>query len=159
MIRPLRMIATRLQSSSTSARMWLERRIVIPSPARRFTSSRMSRIPAGSSPVVGSPSSRSCGAGGGGPARRPVEHQQLRLAQERRGDAEPLAHPVRVAADAILAAIAQLDHVDHYFDPRAREPAVEITEQAQVLAPRQVGIEARPFDEAGDAGDRTRTHV
>ena len=41
---------------------WLESRIVMPSEASRFTSSRMSRMPAGSSPVVGSSSSSSFGS-------------------------------------------------------------------------------------------------
>ena len=62
----------------------------------------MSRIPAGSSPVVGSSSSSSFGC-----------------AQERRRDAEPLAHPVRVAADAVLGAVAQLDELEHLVDARA----------------------------------------
>ena len=86
MIAPARMIATRLQSSSTSARMWLESRIVIPSDGEPLHElahvAHAGRVEAG---------------------RRLVEQQQLRLAQQRRGDAEPLAHAVRVAADAILA--------------------------------------------------------
>src|SRR5579884_2539583 len=56
------MIATLSHSSSTSARMWLESRIVIPCAARRLTRSRMSRIPAGSRPVVGSSSRSSFGS-------------------------------------------------------------------------------------------------
>ena len=38
------------------------------------------------------------------PGRRLVEQQQPRLADQRAGDAEALAHAVRVAADAILGA-------------------------------------------------------
>ena len=86
------MIATRLQSSSTSASRWLESRIVIPSPASRRTSVAHVAHP-----------------GRVEPGRRLVEQQQLRLAQQRRRDPEPLPHAVRVAADAILRAVAQLD--------------------------------------------------
>ena len=141
MIRPLRMIATRLQSSSTSASTWLESRIVIPSDASRFTSSRMSRIPAGSRP-----------------GRRLVEQQQLRVAQERRRDAEPLPHAVRVAADAVLRRdrAARRRRAPRRCASR-RDAAVEIGEQPQVAAARQVRIEPRPLDEAGDAVERTGT--
>ena len=132
------MIATRLQSSSTSARMWLESRIVIPSPASRFTSSRMSRMPAGSSPVVGSSSSSSFGS-----------------RKQRRGDPEPLPHPVRVPADLVLRAVRELDEVEHLVDARRRSSAVEVGEQAKVAAPGEVRVEARAFDEAGDTVERT----
>ena len=88
-----------------------------------------------------------------------VEQQQLRLAQQRRGDAEPLPHAVRVPADAILGAVAQLDHLEHLLDARARVAAVEIGEQPQVLPAREVRVEPRPLDEAGDAVERSRADV
>ena len=140
MIAPLRMIATRLQSSSTSARMWLESRIVIPSRGE----------PLHELAHVAHP-------GRVEPGRRLVEQQELRVAQQRRRDAEPLAHPVRVAADAVLAAIAQLDHVEHLVDAGRLDATVEVGEQPQVASPGEVRIEARPFDEAGDTVERTRT--
>src|SRR5207302_2887544 len=37
-----------------------------------------------------------------------VQEEQLRLPQKRRGDAEPLAHPVRVAADLVVATVLEL---------------------------------------------------
>ena len=86
------MIATRLQSSSTSDIRWLDSITVRPSSASRRTSSRMSRMPAGSRPVVGSSSTSSFG---------------LRISAA--GDTQPLLHAVRVAADAILGAIGQVD--------------------------------------------------
>src|SRR3954453_11429611 len=54
--RPRRMIATCRQISSTSSMLWLDSKIVIPPSASRRTSARISRIPAGSSPLVGSSS-------------------------------------------------------------------------------------------------------
>ena len=67
----------------------------------------------------------------------------MRVAQQRRRDAEPLPHPVRVAADAVLGAIAQLDDVEHLVDARARDAAVEIAEQPKVAATGEVGVEPR----------------
>ena len=61
--------------------------------------------------------------------RRLVEQQQPRLAQQRRRDPEPLAHPVRVAADAVLRAVAQLDDLEHLVDARARDGLVVVGEQ------------------------------
>ncbi len=86
-----------------------------------------------------------------------VEQQQLRVAQKRSGDAEPLPHPVRVAADAVLAAIAQLDDVEHLLDARARDATVEIAEQVQVAAAGQIRVEARALDETGHAVQSTRS--
>ena len=49
-----------------------------------------------------------------------VEQQQLGLAQQRRGDPQALAHPVRVAADAIPRPVGELDRVQRGVDPRRR---------------------------------------
>src|SRR5437016_1736319 len=133
MIEPLRMIATRLQSSSTSYSRWLERRIVIPSPASRRTRSRMSRMPAGSRPVAGSSSKR------------------------RRGDPETLTHAMRVAADLVLRAVSQLHRLEHRLDPGAGARLVVIGEQPKVAAAGEVRIEPRPLDEPGHALERPRT--
>ena len=48
------MIATYWQTSSTSSMLWLDSRIVMPVEASRLISARMSRMPAGSRPFVGS---------------------------------------------------------------------------------------------------------
>ena len=76
----------------------------MPSPASRRTSARMSRMP-----------------GRIEPGRRLVEQEQARIAEERRGDPEPLAHPVRVPADPVAGAVAQLDDVEHLVDAAARD--------------------------------------
>ena len=83
-----------------------------------------------------------------------VEQQQPRIAQQRRGDAETLAHAVRVAADAVALAVGQLDDVQRLVDPRRGVAAVERREQLEVLAAREVRIEARRLDEARDAVQR-----
>ncbi len=83
--------------------------------------------------------------------RRLVEQQQLRLPQQRGGKPEPLPHPVRVAADLVLGALAQADDLQHLVDPRRRPTAVERREQLEVAATIHVGVEGGRFDEAGDA--------
>ena len=65
-----------------------------------------------------------------------VEQQQPRLAQQRRGDPEPLAHPVRVAADPVLGAVGQLDGLERLVDPRRRAAAVERGQQLEVARAR-----------------------
>ena len=134
---PLRTIATRLHSSSTSARRWLESSTVIPSSAsRRISNAHVAH------------------AAGVQAGRRLVEHQQLGPAQQRRGDAQSLAHPVRVAADLVAGAVGQLDDVKHLGDARRRAVTVERCEQPQVRAAVEVRVEARRLDEAGDALER-----
>src|SRR5579884_2082231 len=88
--------------------------------------------------------------------RRLVQQEQPRRAQERGGDAEALPHPVRVAADAIVGAVGEVDELEHLVDARAGAVAVEVGEQAQVAPARQVGVEPRPLDEPGDAVERPR---
>ena len=97
----------------------------------------MSRMPAGIE------------AGGG-----LVEDQQPRTAQQRRRDPQALAHAVRVAADPVLGARAQLDDLEHLLDPARRAVAVERGQQLEVLARAQVGVEAGRLDESGDTLQR-----
>ena len=60
--RPRAITPTRSHIASTSARRWLEMKIVVPPSASRRRSSRISRIPDGSSPFVGSSSVSSSGS-------------------------------------------------------------------------------------------------
>ena len=87
---------------------------------------------------------------------RLVEQEELRSPEQRRRDSEPLAHPVRVAADAVLRTVAQLDQLQHLLDAGGRVGFVVVGEQPQVLAPGEIRVEARPLDEAGDAVERLR---
>ncbi len=99
----------------------------------------MSRIPAGSRPVAGSSSINRRGP-----------------AQQRRGDPQPLAHPVREAAHAVAGARGQLDDLENLVDTLLRAVSVERGEQFEVLARGEVWIEARRLDEPGDALERPR---
>ena len=103
---------------------------MMPWSASRRTSARMSRMPPGSRPVVGSSSSSSFGSRSSAP-----------------GDAEPLAHAVRVAAHAVLGARGQLDGVERLADARGGAVAVERRDQLQVAAAGEVRVEARRLDE------------
>jgi hypothetical protein len=51
---------------------------------------------------------------------RLVEQEELRSPEQRRRYSEPLAHPVRVAADPVLRTVAQLDQLQHLFDAGCR---------------------------------------
>ena len=93
-------------------------------------------------------------AGGIEPGRRLVEQEQPWRAEQRCGNAEALAHPVRVAADLVASPFGQVDQVEYLGDPRGRVAAVVGGQQLQVLAPTQVRVEARRLDEAGDAVER-----
>ena len=95
-------------------------------------------MPAGSSPVAGSSSSRRRG-----------------LPDQRAGDAEALPHAVGVPADAILGATRQIDGVERRIDLPAGVAAVERGDELEVLAAREVRVEARRLDEAGHAFERT----
>ena len=83
--------------------------------------------------------------------RRLVEQQQARRAQQRPGDAEALAHAVRVAADLVLRAVGEVDGVEHLADAAFGAFAVERRHELEVAAPAEVRVEARRLDEARDA--------
>ncbi len=116
---PARMIATRLHSSSTSRAV-----------ARQQHGDPV--CPPGGGSARACPACRRVEPGGG-----LVEQQQPRAAQQRRGDAEPLAHAVRVAADAVAGPVGEIDDVERLVDPRARVAAVERRQELEVLAARR----------------------
>src|SRR5262249_55408177 len=90
------------------------------------------------------------------PGRRLVEQQEPRRAQEGSRDAEALAHAVRVAADAILRPVAQVDELEHLLDAPPRDGIVVVGEEPEVASPTQVRVEAWALDEARDAVQRPR---
>src|SRR4051794_36788807 len=67
---------------------------------------------------------------------RLVEDQQIRITQECRGDAEPLLHPQRVRAVAVVAPSTKADLFQQRWN-RCRVVAADRREQAQVLATGQ----------------------
>ena len=78
------------------------------------------------------------------PVRRLVEDDQLGIADQRGGDAEPLLHAERVAAVAVVAAAAESDELDQVVDAVDRD--------ARRGSPAPAGC--RPPDTAGwKAGD------
>ena len=80
---------------------------------------------------------------------RLVEQQQPRGADQRGGDAEPLAHAVRVAADAVLAPGRVSSTVSSASSMRRGcAVAVERRDQLEVAAAAEVRVEARRLDEA-----------
>jgi hypothetical protein len=56
------------------------------------------------------------------PVRRLVEDQELWLAEQGCGEAEPLAHAERVGPHPPLGCAAQFDQLEHLPDPAGREP-------------------------------------
>ena len=111
----------------------------MPSAARLLIRSRMSRMPPGSSPFVGSSSTSSLG-----------------FAEQRRRQAEPLPHPLRVAADLVACPALKPDRLEHGADPAGGVPAVEGGEQLEVRAAGQIRVEVGRLDEAADTVERLR---
>src|SRR5436305_3261223 len=86
--------------------------------------------------------------------RRLVQEQEPRVADEGGGDSEPLPHALRVATDAVVRPVAEVDELEQLVDPGASSVAVESRAQFEVLAAAEVGIEVRRLDEARDAVER-----
>ena len=83
-----------------------------------------------------------------------VEHQQARAAQQRRGDPEPLAHPMREAADAMAGARGQLDDLQNLADALLCPIAIQCCQELQVLPRAEVWVEAWRLHEPGDPLER-----
>ena len=86
------MIATRSQTSSISLSRCELRRTATPRVRRSSSSRRTVRRPAGSSALVGL-----------------VEEQELRGADQRLGDSEPLLHPLGHRVDRAIGGILEAD--------------------------------------------------
>ena len=80
---------------------------------------------------------------------RLVEDQHLRVAEQRRGQPEALAHAERVAADPAVRVGGQADLVEDLVDPRGREPG-EPRGDPQVVAARAAGVEAGRLQHRAD---------
>ena len=88
------------------------------------------------------------------PVDRLVEDQQLGVAQQAARDAEPLAHAERVAPDAVVGARREPDALERAGDAAVGAAVARGGVHVQVLAARQVGVEARLLDDRADAGER-----
>ena len=72
------------------------------------------------------------------------------IAEEGRGDAEPLLHPERVRLDLVPRPIAQPDELEQLLDPAVRGRRSGGGERPQVLPAGQVRVEGRRLDERSD---------
>ena len=92
-----------------------------------------------------------------------VEEQHRRVAEERGGDAEPLRHAQREAADPPACGPGQADELEHCVDSSSRD-AVARGHPAQVLARgaagmKRPGVEQRPDLPQWDVERRVRPAV
>ena len=87
------------------------------------------------------------------PVRRLVEHEQLGIAQQRRGQPEPLPHSERVALHAPVLRRVELDQPQHLVDPRVGNPG-RAGERAQVVAAGTAGVEVGRLEHRADAQRR-----
>ncbi len=83
--------------------------------------------------------------------RRLVEDQQPRICEQATRDPETLAHAERVALDLVVGALGEADAGERRADPLAHLRAAHRGDDAQVLATRQVGVEAGLLDDRPDA--------
>ena len=85
---------------------------------------------------------------------RLVEHEQPRLPQQGRREAEPLAHAQRVLLDRAVVDSGQADPLQRLIDPLlavARAPALSRgVDQREVGAAGQVPVTGRPLDQRAD---------
>ena len=83
-----------------------------------------------------------------------VQNQDLRVAEQRRPEPEPLAHARRVLADPAAGGLLEPDDREHFVDAGARQPG-QCRERAQVVARRAAGMGAARLDvDAEHAGVR-----
>lgn len=80
-----------------------------------------------------------------------VEEQQLRPGNEHSGNPEPLDHPAREVANAIVGAKEEPNVLKAFWDRVAR-CAVEVAEELQVLGARQVEVDLWVVAEVADLG-------
>ena len=82
-----------------------------------------------------------------------VEHDRLRVAEQRRRDAEALAHAERELAGALLRDVVQADDVDQLVDAAARD-AVRLRERQQVIARRAARVDGACLEQRADLVQR-----
>jgi hypothetical protein len=87
------------------------------------------------------------------PDGRLVEDEQTRLVEEADPDVQASFHPAGVGVGPLLGSVAQLDQVEDLVDARVELAAgqpLEPTEEAQVLAGRQVGVDRQVLGDQPD---------
>ncbi len=90
-------------------------------------------------------------------ARRLVEQEQARGAQQCGGDAQPLTHASGIATHPTAGSLAESHAFQHLVDEARGHLAVELGQQCQVRGTGQVGIEAGLLHEPGNVVERRRS--
>ena len=84
---------------------------------------------------------------------RLVQHQHRRVAEHRRGDAEPLAHAERVAAGLAAGGRLQPGLLDHLVDPPGGQ-ALRVGQPQQVVAGAAAGLQRAGVQQRADVAQR-----
>ena len=84
---------------------------------------------------------------------RLVEHQHRRVAEQRGGDAEPLAHAERVAAGLAPRRRLQAGLLEHLVDPAGGQ-ALGVGQPEQVVAGGAAGLQRAGVEQRADVAQR-----
>ena len=82
-----------------------------------------------------------------------VEHDGLRVAEQRLGDAEPLAHAERELPAALARHLVQADEVDELRDAALRDP-VGLGEREEMVVRRPPGVDGARLEQRADLVQR-----
>ncbi len=132
---PRSTMATASQVRSTSSSRCDDSTTVRPSATRDRIMSRMSSMPAGSRPFIGSSRISSCG-----------------VAEEAGGHAQTLAHAHGVLGHLVVGPMEDADALERRLDAALGRRLTRRGEDLQVLAAGQVAVEAGLVDDRPDAG-------
>jgi hypothetical protein len=89
------------------------------------------------------------------PVDRLVQDDDAGITQQRRGNAQPLAHPQGEPADPLSRHVGQADNVDQLIDPAPAE-AVGLGQRQQVVAGRPPGMHRLGLEQDAQLGHRGR---
>ena len=82
-----------------------------------------------------------------------VEHHGVRVTEEHTGEAQPLTHAQRVAANLLLGDLRHADHLQHVVDAAHVQP-VAGRQPAQVIAATATRVHVPCVEERGDLRER-----
>ena len=86
---------------------------------------------------------------------RLVQDQHLGIGEQAAGNPEPLAHALRVGADAIVGAVREADPFEHGIDTHVCLRLARGGRDPEVLSPAQMLVEAGLLDDRADTGQRS----
>ena len=137
MMLPRSTMATESQVRSTSSRRWDDSTTVRPSATIERIMSRISAIPAGSSPFIGSSSRSSWGS----PSRHAATPSRWRI-------------PIEYSETRLSAAMGQADALQRWPDAVPRGLFTCRSEKPQVLPAREMAVEPGLVDDGADTSQR-----